>query len=236
MTKDEIYGIGKRFKNSKGYEFEIIEKLSHNGHRGYRRIKFDSGYETIVTPHRIKTGTIKDKNSPNTCGVGVMDIEGGKNDPLYTRWLSMLQRCYSKKNKAYQYYGAKGIYVCDDWLIFSNFVRDVRQKENYNKMISEKRKWHLDKDFLSKDEKCYSNETTCIVKSSDNNKERNLRAGHPSVKQRIGIIQMNLNGEVVNEFESMTRAAKVTGFSVGNICSCCKGKIRTSNGYIWRYK
>ena len=26
------------------------------------------------------------------------------------------------------------------------------------------------------------------------------------------------------------------GFSNANICSCCKGNLKTSSGYIWKYK
>ena len=47
---------------------------------------------------------------------------------IYTRWHEMLKRCYCDK---YQYKNPTyiGCYVCDDWLIFSNFKRWV---ENHN--------------------------------------------------------------------------------------------------------
>lgn len=30
-------------------------------------------------------------------------------------WSSMKQRCYNPNNKAYRYYGGKGVTVCDEW-------------------------------------------------------------------------------------------------------------------------
>lgn len=38
-----------------------------------------------------------------------------KRAPFLNRWMSMLHRCYSKSNMSYKYYGARGIYVCEDW-------------------------------------------------------------------------------------------------------------------------
>ncbi len=40
-------------------------------------------------------------------------------------WLAMRYRCYSPKNKAYKYYGARGIRVCARWHTFRNFLTDM---------------------------------------------------------------------------------------------------------------
>ena len=34
---------------------------------------------------------------------------------VYTKWHDMIRRCYCEKSKNYQYYGARGIRVCDEW-------------------------------------------------------------------------------------------------------------------------
>jgi hypothetical protein len=48
--------------------------------------------------------------------------------PLYSIWRGMKQRCYNKKSKAYKYYGARGIKVCERWKkSFYNFVVDVKK-------------------------------------------------------------------------------------------------------------
>jgi hypothetical protein len=44
---------------------------------------------------------------------------------IYRKWSDMIRRCYNKKNKDYQYYGERGINVCERWLSFENFVDDM---------------------------------------------------------------------------------------------------------------
>ena len=45
--------------------------------------------------------------------------------PIYAIWLAMHQRCYNPKNKAYKYYGARGIKICDRWNWVQNFLGDM---------------------------------------------------------------------------------------------------------------
>lgn len=35
--------------------------------------------------------------------------------PLYQTWVNMNRRCHNPENQDYQYYGGRGIYVCDEW-------------------------------------------------------------------------------------------------------------------------
>ncbi len=42
---------------------------------------------------------------------------------LYNVWSSMRERCYCPSCDAYQYYGADGITVCDEWQDYSAFER-----------------------------------------------------------------------------------------------------------------
>ena len=42
-------------------------------------------------------------------------------------------------------------------------------------------------------------------------------------------------GEPLATFPSLIEAARVAGISVGNICSCCRGKLKSAGGYVWRY-
>lgn len=41
---------------------------------------------------------------------------------LWNTWRAMNERCNNKNNKAYKYYGGKGIKVCDDWRTFKQFL------------------------------------------------------------------------------------------------------------------
>lgn len=52
------------------------------------------------------------------------------------------------------------------------------------------------------------------------------------------LIQYDLNGVVLNQYNSLTEASKSidgTINHIGNISSCCNGKQKTSYGCIWRY-
>lgn len=47
----------------------------------------------------------------------------------YNTWSSMKKRCNNKTHKAYKYYGAIGIKVCDSWLnSYENFINDMGKK------------------------------------------------------------------------------------------------------------
>lgn len=46
---------------------------------------------------------------------------------IYSIWHAMKQRCENQNLKAYPYYGARGIYVCERWKTFENFLADMGQ-------------------------------------------------------------------------------------------------------------
>ncbi len=45
----------------------------------------------------------------------------------YRIWSSMLTRCNNPKAKSYKDYGGRGIKVCDEWLTFIGFWKDVKK-------------------------------------------------------------------------------------------------------------
>ena len=42
-------------------------------------------------------------------------------------------------------------------------------------------------------------------------------------------------GEPLATFPSLIEAARATGISDGNICSCLKGRYKSAGGYVWHY-
>ena len=50
------------------------------------------------------------------------------------------------------------------------------------------------------------------------------------------ILQFTLDDVFIREWQSATQAEKELGYCSGCIGKCCNGKVKTSNGYIWRYK
>lgn len=64
--------------------------------------------------------------------------------------------------------------------------------------------------------------------------EKNPMFGKPSV-QRKPIIQLNKDGEFIKEYEFITQV-KDDGFNPGNVCAVLNGKLKSSGGFVWKYK
>ena len=47
--------------------------------------------------------------------------------------------------------------------------------------------------------------------------------------------QYSLQGILLRTFISASEAARFIGCSVGAISNCCKGRTKTSQGYVWKY-
>lgn len=55
-------------------------------------------------------------------------------------------------------------------------------------------------------------------------------------KNNKPILQFDLEGNFIREWESITQASKELNNSLNNISQCCLGRSRTSKGYIFRFK
>lgn len=232
------FKLGEKYFNKDGYEFEITKILPCNE----RVIKFTmSGYETKVNTERIKKLNIKDRLSPSVVGGGIIgtEIRNPQTHPLYDRWWHMLDRCYNAQSSRYSLYGGKGVYVCDEWKFFPNYVKDISSKENYDKLLKNPTKWDIDKDILTKDNKCYSNSTTLIVEKRVNIGYKNSNCKYV---RSVSTHQFSINGEYVKSYKSRSDAYReVKG--IKDICAkanttsikyCEKGyKYNTAHGFKW---
>lgn len=52
---------------------------------------------------------------------------GSKRSKELNTWQDMIKRCTNKNRAFYERYGGRGIYVCNEWLDFKNFLRDMGQ-------------------------------------------------------------------------------------------------------------
>ena len=48
------------------------------------------------------------------------------------------------------------------------------------------------------------------------------------------VIQLDLNDNVLNEFESMNQAERETGIDESSISRCCNGERKSAGGFKWR--
>ncbi|ARM65540.1 HNH endonuclease [Lactococcus phage R31] len=89
---------------------------------------------------------------------------------------------------------------------------------------------HIDENKLNND---LSNLEWCTVRENLIHGTRIKRAAEKCFKK---IIQLDLNDNVLNEFESMTQAEKKTGVLLKYISSCCNGKRKSAGGFKWMKK
>ena len=111
-------------------------RLYVSGYAGYKgkspmwECICDCGKTTITHGSSLKSGSTK------SCGCGQKESARAmikkyhtthnlSNSSEYLAWKNMVQRCTNKNNKAYKHYGGRCIEVCDRWLTFENFYRDM---------------------------------------------------------------------------------------------------------------
>ena len=94
----------------------------------------DCGETTTAEIYKVTNGIVmscgcmRDENQAkkmikhgHTSSRGYMSTE-------YNSWRAMRERCNSPKNKAWHNYGGRGITVCDEWVDFEVFLRDMGEK------------------------------------------------------------------------------------------------------------
>ena len=167
-------------------------------------------------------------------GIGINDmprgwrLENELNERIYKCWHNMLRRCYSKESldnrPTY-----KDCYVCDRWLLFSNFVKDISFIENYELwVLHPNERIALDKDIKSNGNKCYCLEQ-CMFTTIENNDR------HSQTFKFKAVLQFDKNGNFIKKWTTIKDVEIELGIPNSNIVKCCKGKRKTAGGFIWKY-
>lgn len=147
--------IGEVVYNYYGQRVEIIDYISHDN----ITVRFDDGtIRENVYYSCFKNGIVKNFEAPIVYGVGVPGYKpkkvNGKIIKEYSTWSNMLQRCYDpEKQEEFPRY--KECRVSDEWLYFDNFYEWCHRQDNWNKVMENPSKFHLDKDIISKGNKIY---------------------------------------------------------------------------------
>ena len=198
-------------------------------------------------------------------GHGINDMPWGWvsenewNRIVYQKWADMLRRCYdedfhkTEKGKCYI-----GCTVCERWLILSNFVEDVPLIDGYDEECFLGGELELDKDKKNNtDDKNYimkyctwlpKPENIILAhkgkqrsekskqKMSENNPkhwEGKFGSEHPKSK-KIAQYDKQTN-ELIKIWDSMMDVQRELGIAHSHISSCCKGKLKSAGGFVWKY-
>ena len=130
--------MGKRIEYITGHRFDgtrltfICEMppyryvTSSGRSQSYRKAKFlcDCGNETVAMINNIRRQTTV------SCGCYLSEhttnrnlIHGNSRKRLHNIWDKMIRRCNDVNCDSYQYYGAIGVDVCDEWQDYDNFEK-----------------------------------------------------------------------------------------------------------------
>ena len=166
--------IGEIYFHHKYGKYTVInrKKFENNTHYLYQ-IEFENtGTKLWERYDHIKNNSVKDPYAKTVYGVACLGEPGFYYEKEYDLWNSILRRCYCKKCTEYSRYGAKGVFVSERWLNFANFIKDLRQMENYDKLIAGE-PYVIDKDILQSEvvSKVYSFETCKLILASANSCE-----------------------------------------------------------------
>jgi hypothetical protein len=109
----------------------VLHFAGRQSRPGYQTVwlcRCDCGIEKTILGANLRHGRSnscgKHKNAHNRT-----HNESNQNrTPEYASWIAMRDRCRNPNNKAFKWYGGRGIKVCERWDKFENFISDVGRK------------------------------------------------------------------------------------------------------------
>lgn len=138
-ARDSIKNIipKENFVDLTGQKFGRLTVISLSERKYSHRhwlCKCGCGNKRSVREGYLKTGRTK------SCGCYNREVSSEKNTKHgqshqdkkftteYQAWANMIKRCTNPKANGYEYWGGRGITVCDRWKDFSNFFEDMGKK------------------------------------------------------------------------------------------------------------
>jgi hypothetical protein len=119
------------------------------------------------------------------------------------------------------------------------FIEWILNQSNFEKLYNDWVNSGYDKDFTPSidrldDYKPYSFDNIQLVTWKENN-EKGIqdRITGKNTKKNTKVIQLDLQDNIINTFDSIKEAIQKT--KVKNISSCCSGKRKTAGGFKWKY-
>ena len=129
-------GKKQNLLGSKQGRLLVVEELQERSSQGSVQwlCQCDCGEYTTITT-KVFNSLVK-----MSCGCLIKDTQasrhvthGMSSTPSWSSWKSMLSRCRNPNQTEYEYYGGRGIAVCDSWNpekggSFENFYKDMGER------------------------------------------------------------------------------------------------------------
>lgn len=131
-------------------QLSVIRRDFSRPRRAHWLCKCECGGTSVVSSDRLRSGKTtscgcyKRANSTRNCRIHGASPTSG-NWPEYGVWATMKNRCYRESTKKFVDYGARGIRVCDRWLVgeggvhpFLCFIADMGRRPTSKHSIERK--------------------------------------------------------------------------------------------------
>lgn len=115
----------QNFIDRKFGKLTVISRAPNRGIRTMWNCRCDCGVEKVVWASGLKTG------GSTSCGCNRGEANrkrashGMTRSKLFRVWSGIISRCHGQGNANFKNYGARGIFVCDRWRTFSEFMEDM---------------------------------------------------------------------------------------------------------------
>jgi hypothetical protein len=117
---------GKRFSRLVAIE----DCGKQNGHRLWL-CQCECGNKAVVATPDLRSGATRSCGCLCRATSSTLNrTHGLSKTPEYHAWYSMMARCYRETSHAYQYYGGRGIRICERWKVFEYFYLDMCPRPN----------------------------------------------------------------------------------------------------------
>lgn len=118
--------------NTYGYLTVLKVEINETDNQTYAICECKCKNTKKVLPYQLKNGSVVScgclkkklcKNLPKAKSTNNGNyLDGRSKHPLYGTWVQILSRCENPQNSKYEYYGGRGIKVCEEWRDFWKFV------------------------------------------------------------------------------------------------------------------
>ena len=125
---------GPKSRKLLGRKFGRLEVIEYIGDKTVK-CRCDCGNDSTVATNNLYSGNTTSCGCLKCEKLGPFVIHGLSNDRLYIAWRGMIQRCENPNNKSYQYYGGRGITVCEEWHDANTFIQWA-SKSGYKKNLT----------------------------------------------------------------------------------------------------
>lgn len=121
VPREFLHEIGHRFGS-----LVIIDRIK-DGQRSIYSMRCDCGAIVMMQAGMVN---FKKNQMCRKCGLATRGhtVHGMAHSPTYSVWEGMKRRCHNPRSPKYEYYGGKGIQVCERWHKFPNFLADMGER------------------------------------------------------------------------------------------------------------